>query len=231
MLYESFHTGRLTASPELERASRDMIVDSSNDATGFILDVLTGTTSGPDLPDAEFERWQVQRNRINRYFYALGWPELETANINQKTWCDGPYGRERSFLGSDFSNRNRLNTAGTARLFDTLLKQAWFTPEACQAMMALLQRSLQPADLAADPENQVTGFLGGGIPQRAKLWSKAGLMSRVRHDAAYVELDPYPPFLLVVFTEGTMHSQNERILPFIAEQAIAALSYGLVAGT
>jgi hypothetical protein len=206
-----------------------MIVDSSNDATGFILDVLTDTTSGPDLPDAEFERWQVQRNRINRYFHALGWPELETANVNQKTWCDGPYGRERSFLGSGFSNRNRLNTAGTARLFAKLLQQAWFTPEACQAMMALLQRSLQPTDLAADPENQVTGFLGGGIPQRAKLWSKAGLMSRVRHDAAYVELDPYPPFLLVVFTEGTMHSQNERILPFIAEQAIAALSYGLPA--
>jgi len=226
MLYESLHTGRLKASPEVERASRDMIVDSSNDATGFIVDVLTETTSGPDLPDAEFERWQVQRNRMNRYFHALGWPELAEANLNQKTWCDGPYGRERSFLGGDFSNRNRLNTAGTARLFHQLVNQGWFGSSPCKAMMSLLKRSLDPADLAADPENQITGFLGGGIPQRAKFWSKAGLMSRVRHDAAYVELESYPPFLLVVFTEGREHSQNERILPFIAEQAIGALSFG-----
>lgn len=226
MLYESLHTGRLKASSEIDRASRDMIVDSSNDATGFILDVLTDTTSGPDLPKAEFERWQVQRNRINRYFHALGWPELRSVNLNQKTWCDGPYGRERSFLGNDFSNRNRLNTAGTARLFHQLINQGWFSPQACKEMMALLKRSLDPTDLAADPENQVTGFLGGGIPQRAKIWSKAGLMSRVRHDAIYVELDPYPPFVLVVFTEGTAHSQNERILPFIAEQTIAALAFG-----
>jgi hypothetical protein len=41
-----------------------------------------------------------------------------------------------------------------------------------------------------------------------------------------VELDPYPPFLLVVFTEGAAQSQNDRLLPFIAEQTIAALAFG-----
>jgi hypothetical protein len=41
-----------------------------------------------------------------------------------------------------------------------------------------------------------------------------------------VELEGLPPFILVVFTEGTEHSANEHILPFIAEQMIAALSYG-----
>jgi beta-lactamase class A len=85
-------------------------------------------------------------------------------------------------------------------------------------MMALMRRSIDPADLASDPENQVTGFLGAGLPQTAKLWSKAGLTSKVRHDAAYIELPEAPPYLLVIFTEGKAQSQNEAILPFISQK-------------
>ncbi|HEY9647957.1 MAG TPA: serine hydrolase, partial [Chroococcidiopsis sp.] len=95
--------------------------------------------------------------------------------------------------------------------------------ERSQVMMNLLRRSLNPADLAADPENQVTGFLGAGLPLTARLWSKAGLMSRVRHDAAYIELPDQRPYLLVVFTEGTEHSQNEAILPFVSAQVAQAV--------
>jgi beta-lactamase class A len=91
-------------------------------------------------------------------------------------------------------------------------------------MMALMQRSLDPAALAADPENQVTGFLGAGLPQSASLWSKAGETSTVRHDAAYVELPHLLPFLLVVFTEGKDHSRNTAILPFVAQQAVEAIA-------
>ena len=42
-------------SDELQRALRDMIADSSNDATGLVVDLLTGTTSGPAL---QGERWE-----------------------------------------------------------------------------------------------------------------------------------------------------------------------------
>ena len=87
-----------------------------------------------------------------------------------------------------------------------------------QSMLALLKRSLHPDDLLADPENQVTGFLGDGLPLNACVCSKAGLMSRVRHDAAYIELPDCTPYLLVVFTEGKEHSDNESILPFVSGQ-------------
>lgn len=202
------------ATPELERAMRDMIVDSSNDATGFVVDVLTGTTSGPELPDAPFATWTTQRNIINRYLQSLQWPELETINVNQKTWCDGPYGRERVFLGETYENRNMLTTEATARLLHSIVGGVAVSGARSQAMMNLMRRSLDPRALAADPENQVTGFLGAGLPLNAALWSKAGLTSKVRHDAAYVELPGYAPFQLVVFTEGTEHSQNEAILLF-----------------
>jgi hypothetical protein len=46
-LHEWLEQGMAQPSTELERATKDMIVDSSNDATSLVVDVLTGTTSGP----------------------------------------------------------------------------------------------------------------------------------------------------------------------------------------
>ncbi|MBW4520831.1 MAG: class A beta-lactamase-related serine hydrolase [Scytolyngbya sp. HA4215-MV1] len=222
-VHEWLNQGMVQASAELDRAVRDMIVDSSNDATSLILDVLTGTTSGPELPPAPFETWKQQRNIVNRYFQSLNWVELESINVNQKTWCDGPYGREQAFVGKSRENRNILTTIATARLLHSLIGGVAVSPDRSQAMMALMRRSLAPQDLAADPENQVTGFLGEGVPPSSQLWSKAGLTSQVRHDAAYIELPNVRPYLLVVFTEGKAHSQNETILPFISQRVAEAV--------
>ncbi|MBD1996372.1 serine hydrolase [Leptolyngbya sp. FACHB-541] len=222
-VYEWLERGMIAPSGELDRAIRDMIVDSSNDATSLVVDILTGTTSGPELPAAPFETWKNQRNLINRYFQSLNWTELETVNINQKTWCDGAYGRERAFLGELMENRNMLTTNAVARLLHSIIGGVAVSSGRSQTMMALMQRRLDPEALAADPENQVTGFLGAGLPQTARVWSKAGLTSKVRHDAAYVELPERSPFLLVVFTEGEAHSKNEAILPFVAQQVTAAI--------
>jgi hypothetical protein len=210
-------------SAELDRAMRDMIVDSSNDATSLVVDILSGTTSGPELPNGPFETWKFQRNIINRYFQSLGWQELESINVNQKTWGDGPYGRERAFLGEMMENRNMLTTEATARLLHSIIGGVAVSSVRSQAMMSLMQRNLNPADLGQDEENQITGFLGEALPQDAQLWSKAGWTSQVRHDAAYIEIPSLRPYLLVVFTEGKAHSQNRAILPFISQQVIAAI--------
>ncbi|MCU0548256.1 MAG: class A beta-lactamase-related serine hydrolase [Leptolyngbya sp. Prado105] len=221
--HEWLERGMIPASAELDRAMRDMIVDSSNDATGLVVDVLSGTTGGPELPAAPFETWKYQRNIVNRYLQSLNWSEFATINVNQKTWCDGPYGRERAFYGEDFENRNMLTTNASARLLHSVVGGVAVTPERSKLMMNLLKRSLNPADLEADPENQVVGFIAGGVPQPCGVWSKAGLMSRVRHDAAYVEVPGLQPYLLVVFTEGKAHSNNEEILPFVTRQVTAAM--------
>jgi hypothetical protein len=205
-------------SPEVERALRDMIVDSGNDATGLIVDVLTGTTSGPELAESPFGTWKKQRQIVNRYFQSLSVPEYSNINVCQKVWAEAPYGRERAFYGQDMGNRNLLTTDATAHLLHSIISGVAVNSDRSQAMRELLCRSLDPKDLAADPENQVTGFLGGGLADTAKLWSKAGLMSKVRHDAAYIEIPGKSAFTLVVFTEG--FSQNLEILPFIC-QAIA----------
>src|SRR6185436_20381265 len=56
---------KIQGTDELKRAVRDMIVDSSNEATQYVLDVLTQTTGGFELPPKEMEEWQYQRNAVN----------------------------------------------------------------------------------------------------------------------------------------------------------------------
>lgn len=222
-VYEWLDKNMIQPSDELHRAIRDMIVDSSNDATSLVVDVLTGTTSGPELPPSPFETWKTQRNIVNRYIQTLGWPEFESINVNQKTWGDGSYGRERLFLGEMMENRNMLTTDATARLLHSIIGGVAVSAQASQKMMTLMKRSLDPAVLEDDPENQVTGFFGAGLPQNAQLWSKAGWTSKVRHDSAYIEIPGLQPYLLVVFTEGKAQSKNEAILPFVSQQVVAAM--------
>src|SRR5688572_5691835 len=58
---------KLKQSPELNRALTDMIVESSNDATGLVLETVTGTTGGPELSPAELKKWMDRRNAVNRW--------------------------------------------------------------------------------------------------------------------------------------------------------------------
>jgi hypothetical protein len=213
--HEWLERGMIQTSSEAERALRDMVVDSGNDATGLIVDLLSGTTGGPELPEEPFHTWKLQRQIVNRYYHNLNLPEYSHINVCQKVWCEGPYGRERAFYGAEMGNRNLLTTEATAHLLQNVMAGIAVNRDRSAVMRSLLQRSLKPQDLAADPENQVTGFLGEGLPQQAKLWSKAGLMSKVRHDAAYVEIPGKSAFTLVVFTEAL--PQRQDILPWMAE--------------
>jgi hypothetical protein len=223
-MHEWLQGGMISESLELNRAIRDAIVESSNDATSLIVDVLTGTTSGPELPLKPFETWQQQRNIVNRYFKSLNWSELESINVNQKTWCDGAYGRERAFLGELMENRNMLTTDAVARLLHSIVGGVAVSSDRSQQMMKLLKRSVNLEELVViDGENQVTGFLGEGLPNNAQLWSKAGWTTRSRHDAAYIEIPDLQPYLLTVFTEGKDNSQNKAILPFISKAFVDAM--------
>jgi hypothetical protein len=214
--------GLIEEGPELRRALRLMIGDSSNDATGLIVDLLSGTTSGPALPAELMAGWIEQRQLVNGWLAALGWPELQGVNACQKTWGDGPFGREREFYGPELENRNRLSTEATARLLQAVIMGTLLSPPACLRMQAVLARSLDPDQRAADPENQIDGFLAEGLPVEARLWSKAGWMSQARHDAAYIEAEGHDPMVLVVFSEGERCAGDTRLLPEIARHLFDA---------
>jgi beta-lactamase class A len=222
--HEWLDKGMTPNSAELERALKDAIVHSSNDATSLVVDVLTGTTSGPELPAGPFETWKHLRNLINRYYQSLGWPEMANINVNQKTWSDGPYGREMEFIGKLRENRNMLSTNATARLLHSIVGGIAVSSDRSLSMMNLLKRSVNLAQQQPDTEeNQVSGFLGEGLPKSAQIWSKTGWTSQVRHDAAYIEISDRFPYLLVVFTEGKSSPEHKQILPFISRQIAEAI--------
>lgn len=207
--------GRISDTPELRRAMRDMIIDSGNEPTHYIVDLLTGTTSGPELPEGEMKEWSDKRNAVNRYFRSLGFQNI---NVNQKPWCEGPYGRERAWVGTNYSNRNTLTTDATARLLVEIATGLSVSAPRSAQMMELLQRDFAPGA----KNEQGTRYTGAGLPKGARLWSKAGWTSTTRHDAAYVELPSGEKFVLVTFTTG--QANNRDIIPSIARRIVTGLS-------
>jgi hypothetical protein len=214
-------TGRLRAGGELDRALSAMIRQSSNDATNYVVDLLSGAVGGPELPPPAFARWIARRQTVNRYFRAWRWPEFAGINVLQKTWDDGPYGRERQARTRLRRGRNMLTTDATARLLWAIDRGAIVSPAACRAMLSLLRR--RPGAEAGRGDTQIEGFFGEGLPPGSRLWSKAGWTSETRHDAAIVALPDGPRFILVAFTEGRAQADNAKLLPFLARRAAAEL--------
>jgi hypothetical protein len=214
--------GRLRGRAEAHRALSAMIRESSNDATSYIVDLLSGAVGGPELSPASFRRWIARRQRVNRYFGSWHWPEFAGINVLQKTWDDGPYGRERQARTGIRRGRNMLTTNAVARLLWAIDRGAVVSPAACRAMLSVLERS--PGKPGKGSGDQVTGFFGEGLPPGSRLWSKAGWTSETRHDAAVIELPNRRRFILVGFTEGREQAGSTRLLPFLARRAAAELN-------
>jgi predicted amidohydrolase YtcJ/beta-lactamase class A len=209
--HHQLETGKLKPTPELERALRDMIVTSSNDATHYVFDMLTGTTGGPELDEPALREWMEKRNEVNRYFASLGYKNI---NVNQKTWCEGPYGRERQGLGPNFENRNKLTTEAVARLMYEIVTGRAVSGQRSRQMMNLLRRD--PQSKSSDPDDQATAFSGKSLPPGSEYYSKAGWTSTTRHDAAYVRLPNGAEYILVVFTVD--NSRQTDIIPFVSQK-------------
>jgi beta-lactamase class A len=209
---------KIEETPELTRAIRDMIIDSSNEATQYVVDVITHTTGGYELAPKEMEEWQNQRNVVNRYFASLGYTNI---NVNQKTFCEDAYGRERISRGPNGENRNKLTTDATARLLMEIVTGKAAPPARTKLMMDLLKRDYTVK--TDDNDNQARGFTGIALQgvEGARLWSKAGWTSTTRHDAAYVAMPDGSKFVLVTFT--TDHANEREIIPTVARVVIDGL--------
>lgn len=206
---------KIQETDELKRAVRDMIVDSSNEATQYVVDVLTQTTGGFELPSKEMEEWQYKRNAVNRYYSSMGYTNI---NVNQKTFCEDAYGREKVSRGPNGENRNKLTTDATARLLAEIVTGRAVNQARSAQMMELLKRDY--AGTSKDNDDQGHGFTGIALQGMTgvKLWSKAGWTSTTRHDAAYIELPNGAKFVLVTFT--TDHANEREIIPAVAKVVI-----------
>ena len=219
-LERQLEDGKIAMTPELERGLKDMIVVSSNEATQYVLDVVTRTSSGAELPDKDFLLWQNKRNSVNRFFSAMGYANI---NVNQKTFCEDAYGIEQQSRKYKGENRNMLTTDATARLMAEIVTGGIVSADGTKKMMDLMKRD--PFAATTDPDDQAHAFIGMALIERkmtaAKLWSKAGWTSKTRHDAAYIEMANGAKFVLVIYTEN--HANENKFLPMIAGKVLNAM--------
>jgi len=201
--------------PEIERALREMIWVSDNDAAAFLLDILTDTASGSELDGKALEEFTERRRKLNHYFASLGYD----ISAMIKPWSFGPFGRDMQIMGENKVNRNRASANSFASLLLWIVRRHAISPQASDAMMSLLERPLSPP---RPTENQVKEFLGESLPAGTKLWSKAGDTSEVRHDAAYVELPDGRKLIVVILTRGA--ADDKTLLPGIGKHLLAELA-------
>jgi len=201
---------------EVDEAIQEMLHNSSNDATSFIVDLLTGTTSGPSLEKEIFNKWKYQRSIINDWLKTFNWEELKDFNCCQKTWEDRPYGREKDFYSTANTNRNVMTTDGTARIMEEIMQNITFNEKNIN-LKNYLFREINKQSQKIDPNNQINGFFGEGLPQKIPFWSKAGLMSEARNDAAWWINRNQSKTLLVVFTEGKEFANDNYFLPELSK--------------
>ena len=87
------------------------------------------------------------------------------------------------------------------------------------------RRTLLSRDFSAtstDPDDQRTAFTAKGLPSGAKLWSKAGWTTKVRHDSAYVELPTGEKLVWVILTQGV--SSDRAVIPAVSRRFFAWFS-------
>jgi hypothetical protein len=218
--YESRkEAGKLADTPELIRAVRDMITVSSNDATGFVVDSITDTTSGPEIASArKWNRWMERRNAVNRFFLARGYRDL---NANQKTFCEDAYGREQVFRDGG-KNRNRMTPDAVARLFKEIARGEIVGPTGTREMLDLLSRDVTAEKPLEEGELENARLAGRKLPPGTRLWAKSGDAYDYRHLVARAVLPNGADFVIAAFTKGV--KDVPEVIPRVYEKVGAHFS-------
>ncbi len=220
LCYLSFYesqkeAGRLSDNPELVRAVRDMITISSNDATGFVVDSITGTTSGPEIADAaEWQKWKARREVVNAYYRGRGYTNL---NADQKTFCEDAYGREQAFR-EDGKNRNRMSAMEAARILKEIARGEVAGPKLTEEMLGLLARATGPEKLE-EMEPEDARLAARGLPEGSRIWAKSGDAFDFHHLVARIVLPNGREFVVAVFTKGV--KTVPEIIPRVYEKVAA----------
>ncbi|MFN0263294.1 hypothetical protein ACKTEK_05375 [Tepidamorphus sp. 3E244] len=230
---ERLEAGTLEDHSELRRSLRDMLGTSSNAATNYVIDCLTGMTGDTLLEGDELRAAIEAHQEMTRRLASLNWPEWEHCQIVQKASDEDRYGRHGQFL--EALGHNVLTPMGAARLIHESVFANSFSASVVKEMRALVKRPTAPEHIAAEPISQMRAFAGGGIaqylPETSHIFSKAGWCVETgdprsawkRHDALIALLPDNSALLCVIFVQGVNAVKDETLLPALGEMVANAI--------
>src|SRR5207244_4806941 len=86
---ETFHQKK-ESEKDVDRALKEMIRVSDNDATAFIIDTITDTCSGPWLEGRALAKFVEKRRVVNHWLQPMGYD----LSAMSKPWSFGPFGSD-----------------------------------------------------------------------------------------------------------------------------------------
>jgi beta-lactamase class A len=196
-VYQLAKEGTCKITPQVHRKLYQMIHPSSNTATGWIVDLWSGTSGGDLRSPKTFKEFSDKRNGCNRWLRSLG---IKDINACQKTWGSPIPPGEKQFLRNGktpgpWVNRNSMTAVAAARFLQILAADALVDTNSCNAMCNLMVRDVRN-------QNYQRMRIAGGTPKGAEVYSKTGTTSDTFHDAGIVVLPNGQTFVLTVFITG-----------------------------
>ncbi len=165
---------------------------SDNDALSLLLDFNTETTSGLRLDPKHFERFKNARALLNTVFVKKGYSQY--LNLSNKCFSFGPYGRDAQLVfDANGLGRNIITIEDVFRILKDISSDF---PELLQFM----KREV------ANHQDEQCQFIARGLEQyKDKIenyYSKAGWTSKVRHDAALIDMKDSTQITFVIMTKN-----------------------------
>jgi hypothetical protein len=172
--------GVLAEDKNVERDILRTIRGGNADAANLLLDRITGTLSGPELPEANLEVFARRRGRLDELLKEIGIPGTRCV---QKIWDRPPYGRDAQFLGEDQSRENQVTAVATAFLLTKLALGQVGGEDSSRQFLDLIR-----LDLSGFSGQRRIPRLASGLPAGSQAFGWCTVTHRVHHEAVIVEL-------------------------------------------
>jgi beta-lactamase class A len=203
--------GRITIDKPLQQQLKQMIHDSSNQATQRVFYQLTGTGPGPELRPADYQVFRDRRYSVKRWVQGLG---VEGIHCIHPTY-DGRaeiFGREAQFLRDQtipdggqgrsgyYYNRVMMTATGTAKLLALLATDRSMSPASCGTVREMMRR-----DIRQQPHLQYRIAGGASRLPGMEVFSKSGTALNIFADAGIVRHVSGRQMAIAVIVEGPEH--------------------------
>ena len=223
--YEWQEQGRRSIDPELDAQLSLMIRESSNRATQQVFARLTGTEPGTELSAEAYRDFRARRLSVDDWLRSLGVTDLHCVNPTYDgdgdlSARDAQFLRDKSVAGGlpsrgdQFSNRNAMTAAGTAKLLALLATDRALTPADSETVRRRMKR---------DPDEQphLRNRIAGGAARLPGLqvYAKSGTWGPIYADAGIVRDAAGRQFVLAVFTGGSPPYRGDFIAELTYEAA------------